>query len=61
MAECGELKGINLSLPGNPRSTLRIFRDSVADYEAKQSGQSGEDKKVRSNVTLPPPAQGNQL
>lgn len=35
--ESGQLKGINIALPGSPRRCLRIFRDSVADYETKQN------------------------
>ncbi|ODU24017.1 MAG: hypothetical protein ABS95_02495 [Verrucomicrobia bacterium SCN 57-15] len=35
--DCGKLKGIDIALPGASRRCLRIFRDSVADYETKQN------------------------
>jgi hypothetical protein len=38
--DCGELNGKDISLPGSVREHLRIFRSSVADYEAKAKGSN---------------------
>lgn len=35
--DSGAIKGVDISTPGSSQRCLRIFRESVAEYEAKQN------------------------
>lgn len=37
MYDEGKVRGINIALPGSPRRCLRIFRESVAEYEQREN------------------------